>query len=494
MGNPRQGAFDIIAPEGSSIERGSKKKATLLNGLESLMSPILERHQNGAGRIRSHLLSSLVGLGRSTVTGMLCTSGSSHQDWSSDYRLYSKVRLESDVLFGEIRQEVERGRAAGDTVVIALDDTLLGKTGRKVAGARYRRDPQGPPFGCNLTWSQRFIQCSAAVGNNPATTRMVPVDLAHAPGARKPGKHATEEEKIFYRQEQKRLKLTQVGVERLNHLARVWDEQNRLIVTVDGGYSNQTFFRQRHERLTVVGRIRKDAQLYFAPKNPLGIGRKKVYGDLVPTPEELRQNPDIAYEQVEAYACGKKHSFKIKTLAGLRTRMDGGRQEYRLVVIAPLGYRPRKSSRLLYRKPAYLLCSDPTLDIQQILQSYIWRWEIEVNFRDQKTLIGIGDGQVRNQNSVELLPQLQTAAYSLLLLAAEQTTKEAVSLPLPKWRKSVPPQRPTTTMLLNQLRHDLWATQIHPRHFSGFASNASQNANQEKYTFNLPSALFTAAG
>jgi hypothetical protein len=41
-----------------------------------------------------------------------------------------------------------------------------------------------------------------------------------------------------------------------------------------------------------------------------------------------------------------------------------------LVVIAPLGYRLRKGHRMLYRKPAYLLCTDPDLDLALLLQAY----------------------------------------------------------------------------------------------------------------------------
>ncbi|MDR2051685.1 MAG: hypothetical protein LBQ63_07950, partial [Deltaproteobacteria bacterium] len=38
-----------------------------------------------------------------------------------------------------------------------------------------------------------------------------------------------------------------------------------------------------------------------------------------------------------------------------------------------------------YRNPAYLLCTDPDLPVERLLQAYLWRWEIELNFRDEKT-------------------------------------------------------------------------------------------------------------
>jgi len=53
-----------------------------------------------------------------------------------------------------------------------------------------------------------------------------------------------------------------------------------------------------------------------------------------------------------------------------------------------------------------------------LLQSYLWRWDIEVNFRDQKSLLGIGEAQVRNPHSVQSQPALAVAAYGLLLLSS----------------------------------------------------------------------------
>src|ERR1017187_10433983 len=87
-------------------------------------------------------------------------------------------------------------------------------------------------------------------------------------------------------------------------------------------------------------------------------------------------------------------------------------------VIKPLGYRLRKGSKLLYRQPAFLICTDPHLDLTILLQAYVDRWEIEGNHRDEKSLIGTAQGQVWNPLAVVRLPQFQGAIYSLLLFAS----------------------------------------------------------------------------
>ena len=126
------------------------------------------------------------------------------------------------------------------------------------------------------------------------------------------------------------------------------------------------------------------------------------------------------------------------------------------MVIKPLGYRLRKGAKLLYREPAFLICTDPKLDLQTLVQAYVYRWEIEVNHRDEKSFIGVAQGQVRNPNAVPRLPQLQVAVYSLLLLASILSygfQRTADYLPLPKWRrKSI---RPSIHDLLSLLFHQI---------------------------------------
>ncbi len=94
-----------------------------------------------------------------------------------------------------------------------------------------------------------------------------------------------------------------------------------------------------------------------------------------------------------------------------------------LVVIRPLGYRLTKTSKILYREPAYLICTDNNLSIEKLLQDYLWRWEIEVNFREEKTLLGCGQAQVRNPESAESVPAFISAIYALLHLAAYRSLK-----------------------------------------------------------------------
>jgi hypothetical protein len=66
----------------------------------------------------------------------------------------------------------------------------------------------------------------------------------------------------------------------------------------------------------------------------------------------------------------------------------------RLFVIAPTPYRKRLSGRWYYREPAYLLCTDRQNSPHQLLQIYFDRWQIEVNHREEKDTLGVGQAQL----------------------------------------------------------------------------------------------------
>jgi hypothetical protein len=450
-----------------------------------------------AQRVRRHLLSQLLCLGRHTVTGVLATSGRLFCDWSADYRMYASERVEPHKLFVPVRRALTTRLSPDQPLVVALDDTRLRKSGRKTHGVKYTRDPMGPPFHVNFIKAQRCLQLSMASATDEGLVRMVPIDFVHAPSPQKPRLDADEQAQAKFREAQREMALPKVGSDRLHRLRNAMDEEGQLDrplwVVVDGGYTNRTFLKHLPERTTSVGRIRSDAKLYELPDPTRNhTGRHRVYGRRAPTPEQLRQDDSIPWTKVEAFAAGKVHAFKVKSLAPLRWRAAGKEHNLRLLVVAPVGYRLTRHSRLLYRKAAYLICTDPDASVDEILQAYIWRWDIEVNFRDQKTLLGVGQAQVRHERSVESVPALAVAAYAMLLTAATQAfgpTGKPDRLPSPKWRRKEG-LRASTQSLINHLRQEVWARAIR---FYGFASHPSACPKPEKLEATLETSLFYTA-
>jgi len=417
-------------------------------------------------------LSQLACLGRHTVTGLLYAAGRQFLDWTADYRLYSRDVWEARELFVPITRGIVDLLPPGAPFVGAMDDTPVPKTGMHIPGVAYRRDPLSPAFHTNFIRAQRFLQVSGLLPNAdpPGSARAIPIAYEHVPPVPKPKKNATQEEWRAYRRQQRKQNLSTYGVQAIRRLREDLDQRHGaadriLVMGVDGSYTNATVLKNLPPRTTLIGRIRKDAKLCAAPRpeDQQPWGTKRQYGPPLPTPEQVLRDESLSWQEVPAYASGKGHRFRVKTIGPVLWSKAGAIQPLRLVVIAPVGYRLRKGSKLLYRQPAYLICTDPDLPLEQVLQDYLWRWDIEVNHRDEKQIIGVGEAQVRSPESVYRQPALAVASYSILLLAAARTfgtNTPRGRLPLPKWQSKRTEPRLSTQELVRQLRSEVWAYAI----------------------------------
>ena len=440
-------------------------------------------------RLSRHILSQLVCLGRHTMTNLLTTEGRQYLDWTADYRMYSRERIDCENIFGQIRKEVQDLNDGSQVLVTALDDSLLRKTGKKIPGVKFARDPMGPPFQVNFVRGQRVIQMSAA-GVADGQARMIPVMFDDASTPEKPGRKATPEAWVTYKEECKARRLSVRGVDCIQGMRRQMKEDWKLWVTVDGSYTNRTVLNNLPDKTVLIGRIRSDAKLFHLPlasEKTAGVGRKRVYGIPAPTPQEIRQDETILWQTVSAYTSGKLHEFKVKVIKNLRWRGTGKQHTLQVLIIAPLRYRLSKGSPLLYRDPAYLICTDSNLPAKELLQAYLWRWDIETNFRDEKTLLGTGQAQVRNPAAVKAVPQMMVASYSLLLLAGIKLWG-VKGLPqpsnIPKWQDPNKKCRASTNDLIKQLRSDLWADSMASMNFTDFASK--QDSRRSLLNIKIP--------
>ncbi len=438
-------------------------------------------------RLSRHILSQLVCLGRHTMTNLLTTGGRQFVDWTADYRMYSRERIDCENIFGRIREEVS-ALSYNKLLITALDDSLLLKTGKKIPGVKFARDPMGPPFRINFVRGQRVIQMSAAVLED-AQARMIPVMFRDASTPDKPRRDASGAAWERYREDCKSRRLSVLGANCINEMRSHMEKDCALWVTVDGSYTNRTVLNNLPDNTVLIGRIRADAKLFYLPaaSSRAGAGRKRIYGIPAPTPEEVRTDEAIPWQPVYACTSGQMHEFRVKTMKYLRWRGSGKQHTLQVLIIAPLRYRLSKGSRLLYRDPAYLICTDPAISADKVLQAYLWRWDIETNFRDEKTLLGTGQAQVRNPASVKAVPQMMVASYSLLLLAGIKLWGvKGMPQPenIPKWQNPTKKYRASTNDLIRQLRSELWANSIASTNLSYFVSE--QNSNRSLLNIKIP--------
>ena len=401
----------------------------------------------------------LCGWGRRTLTSALGFWECQQRDWSADYKLFNRSRWAPRNLFTPVLQRAV-ARYCPRHIPIGLDDTRLPRCGKKIKTAFWGRDPLSPPFRANLLWGQRFLQASLLTPlyrkDGQSSPRGLPVRFEEVPAVRKPGKKASPEAHAAYRRAQKAHNLSTAFVAMVQELRRSLDVQgfaHKLLLAVgDGSFCNRTTFRQGVERTVLLTRARKNLRLCFPHAGP---GRR-VYGEKRFTPEEVYKDKSRPWKEVRLFHGGHYRRVRYKEVNEVLWRPGGLRRRLRLLVLAPTAYRKTKAGRPYYREKAYLLSDDTQMAVKELLQAYFDRWEIEVNHREEKSILGVGQAQVWTPLSAPRLPALLVAAYSLLLLSALEAygpQRTSAYEALPAWRR--PARRPSCQDLVNLLRKQL---------------------------------------
>jgi DDE superfamily endonuclease len=422
--------------------------------LVSLWRPVF-RQERSFRRALRQALGALTVVGTATLTRILAGLGLDQQDWSAEYRLQARSEWDEQALFDALLPSA-LAHCSGRFVPVALDDTRLRKTGKRIPSAFWQRDPLSPPFRVNLQWGLRFLQASLLVPlhrKHKGNARAIPVRFAAAPTLKKPRAQADPQEQVRFREQRKQYNLSQQAVRLLTGLRQSLDQagvsKKHLLVAGDGSFCNRALFRTPLDRIDLLCRTRADLRLCrSAPA-----GSRRLYAEEKFMPEQVRQNENIAWQSTKLWHGGKRRKLRYKDVSDVLWQSGAGPRRLRLLVVAPIPYRRTKHSRLYYRRPAFLLTTDRSTSATQLLQVYLDRWEIEVNHREEKTTLGVGQAQVWSKKSVPRQPALVVAAYSALLLASIEaygTTRHPAYRLLPKWRRSR--QRPSCLDLVTLLR------------------------------------------
>ncbi len=415
------------------------------------------QQQRSFHRALRQALGALTSLGRRTLSRLIASQGRQQQDWSADYRLHARTPWNPDHLFQPILQNALpfcRGRYLS----MAVDDTRIHKTGRKILSAFFQRDPLSPKFRFNLMWGLRFLQVGLLLPLYRISTqsaRSLPVRFLECPAVRKPSRKASPADWDAWRECRKAANLSTRAVQILRDLRASCDvagAQRKILLAVgDNSFCNRTLFRATWDRVELIARARRDVKLCRAATS----GRR-IYDVVKFTPEQVRQDEAIAWRKIRAFCGGQWRQIRYKELDGIYWQSGAGQKLLRLLIVAPLPYQPPGRPRKYYRDPAFLLTTDRQGTARELLQPYLDRWQIEVNHREEKDTLGVGQAQLRSSRSVSRQPALVVAAYSALLLAGILAfgPDRADTYPqIPKWRRSA--KRPSCLDLITVLRKEM---------------------------------------
>jgi hypothetical protein len=435
---------------------------------------------------------------RKTISNAILEAGKDQQDWSSYYKVYSRSPWDGEGLYEPIHtfwiaDHLGRGWERRP-LVAGIDTTGVKKTGKKIPHTQYFRDPMSPPFHVNLQWGQRLLDISALIPRDSlekGPSRGIPILVKCSPRPRKPGRKAPPEKQREYKVALERCSLPRIAREEVQKQRKRLDQlgaHDELLVMVgDGEFANRKIFQAEWDRVAWLCRTRKDLALFYPWKaethHQAPRGRRRKYAEKAPTPEELRQDEHVPWKQTEVWVGEHPCVVKYKSLGGVLWKKARG-AVVRILVTGGLPYRPPGAKKKSSRDPAYLMYMGPRLPDEWLLQWYLWRAEVEVNIRDEKQLFGVGQAQVWSEKSVERCPEFQGAVYGCMLVAALRANGQQRGefyLPLPRWNRRKPWQRPSSQEIVRKLRREISSAILQGKgNFEGFVDTALVQRSPQK--------------
>jgi hypothetical protein len=215
-------------------------------------------------------------------------------------------------------------------------------------------------------------------------------------------------------------KKTELARELLDVLA-TWIGTRRVEVATDSAYCNDTVTRGLPDNFVLFGAMRPDAVLTAPPparsRKP---GRPSRRGRPVAKPEVIAKDGRRPWLSCVVTLYGVRRTIRYKTVDAQWYRACGVRL-LRIVVVevddGAIGMR-------------VFFCTDATVLVPVILETYGGRWAIEVCFRELKQLLGFGDSSARKRAAVERTAPLVGLVYTTLVLwFAEGVHRTRVGLP-----------------------------------------------------------------
>jgi DDE superfamily endonuclease len=346
---------------------------------------------------------------RRTVTGMLMGAGRS-RDWhhSRAHRFFSRAVWSVDqvsmVLVALIVQILVPASAP---LLIAVDDTVFTRSGRRVAAAGWHRDAATPTKGdtdSRLRWGHCWVVAGIVV-DLPLLDRPVCLPVAFALWVHRPGSTAAEQSKQALAGRLVTMIATACPGRRIDTVADCW------YAGADGA-SGAALGAGKHRGLpagvTLTSRLRSNGVLHrIAVPVPGRGGRPKRIGERIGTPKDLAAHPDTGWRPSVVTRYGRTDTVHLAETVCLWY----GAYRSRAIRVILLRDRDRTSGYGIA-----LLSTDLHTPAEGIVSRYAARWSIEVAFADAKQITGVGEARNRTPAAVARTVPIGLITQSLIVL------------------------------------------------------------------------------
>jgi SRSO17 transposase len=350
--------------------------------------------------------------GRRTITRVLLAGGGlRRRSFECYHRFFNRARWSVDALSLQVLRLALELVPAGLELVVAVDDTLTRKNGKRIWGAAMHHDPlrstaRRKQFSFGHSWVVLSLQIPLPfLGGRriglPILFRLYRrrVKKGRPPKARNlrqtGGAKAAE-----YRTR------PELAREMICLLAS-WLPEHTITVVGDMEYGGKSISRHLPANVQLASRMPMNAALYAMPEaKPKRKGRPRKKGDRLPSPKQLARSCKTPWASFEVSIYGKRVSLLCKQFRALWYNSAGPRLLNIVVTRDPKGE----------WKDGCFFTTDLRVSAEQLLERISLRWPLEVTFHDAKQLLGLEDPQNRAPMATQRTAPFALLVYSLVAI------------------------------------------------------------------------------
>lgn len=397
-------------------------------------------------------------LGRPTVRNLLrATDAELEKHETAYHRFYTRAVWTIDEVVELLVKHVVVPRFATEgRIRVCVDDTTVGKTGRKVAFASMFRDAiASTSCGKNVVhWSHNWVILCMIVPSPFAKERLLHIPLM----ARlyRTEKQCKGEYKFRTRHE--------LLLEMVKLLSK-WVNERLIEVSGDGAYASKEVIGSLPKNVVFTSRMRRDANLYRMParRKKGQRGRPRLKGQKMPKLAEIAKRAKFKTEKALMY--GKSREVLLHSFIAVWYHVS--KQPIRVVIV-----RDKKRKQ----KDDYFFTTEVDREAVEVAEEYAGRWGIEEAIRELKQSLGFDEVQSWTKNAVLRQAPLVVIAHAIVQAAyyasghRDEITGE---------------KTPSFARILNHLRTEMWKQRIY--------AISGQNKDMNKIIEALENAMLTAA-